>query len=143
MEKKYWIMSGGLQTGPLTAEELLRRRDVTPDTPVWHEGLADWTTVGALAELSGALRAAGAAKPLPPQPRTYLGWAIAAMLCCCLPTGLVAIFYAAKVAPAYQQGDYAASERASERAGWWCVISFVAGLIWTPFYMLYSVLAAL
>ncbi len=157
MEKTYWIIVNGVQTGPMSLEQLRRRFDLTPQTPVWCDGMPDWSVASQLPELAdmfGAAPAQGyraaafdnAAPAGPsvyePQPPTYLGWAIAATICCCLITGIVAIVYASKVAPAYQSGDIEAARRASEKAGWWCVISFVAGLIWTPFYMLYSMLAA-
>ncbi len=160
MEKTYWIIVNGIQTGPMTLAELRSRLDITPQTPVWSDGMPDWTTAGCLPELDGMFGTTPAEEPrhaaaytpyaatyatksrdiTEPQPPTYLGWAIAATLCCCLFTGIVAIVYASKVSPAYQSGDYEAARRASEKAGWWCIISFVAGLIWTPFYMLYSML---
>ena len=74
----------------------------------------------------------------PPMPDNYLIWAILATICCCIPTGIVAIIYAAKVSPAYYRGDYMASLDASSKAQLWVIISFVAGLIWAPFSMLFS-----
>ncbi len=154
MEKKYWIIVNGEQRGPYTLDELTSRPDLTPQTPVWHEGLSDWTTADRLPELTGPRCAARPPKssftatvsptggePLT-RPRTYMFWALAATLCCCLPTGIVAIIYAAKVSPAFNAGDYEGAKRASERAGWWCIISAVAGLIWAPFSMLYSLLTS-
>lgn len=40
---KYWIYRDGLQRGPFTIEELADM-DLTPDTPVWYEGLDNWIT---------------------------------------------------------------------------------------------------
>ncbi len=64
-------------------------------------------------------------------PPTYLVWAVLSTLCCCLPTGIVALVYASKVSPLYLRGDY---------RGWWVIISFVAGLIWAPFSAIWSLL---
>ena len=40
---KYWIYRDGLQRGPFTIEELADM-NLTPDTPVWYEGLDNWIT---------------------------------------------------------------------------------------------------
>lgn len=40
---KYWIYRDGLQRGPFTIEELANM-NLTPDTPVWYEGLDNWIT---------------------------------------------------------------------------------------------------
>lgn len=156
MEKIYWIMADGRQQGPMSLEEVGSYPGLTPDTPVWREGMADWTVASQLPELALYLGYAprvsyGPMHAEAPQPReaapaerpaTYLGWAIAATLCCCIVTGVVAIIYASKVNPAWDMGHYDEALRASERAGMWCVISFVAGLVWAPFSMLYSMLTA-
>ena len=150
----------------MTKEQMRLFPEFGPDTPVWRQGLADWTTAGQLpeaAEIFGAPAQPSGPSPAPqvvyvqgpgpapaPQqgsdrpemPPTYLVWAILSTLCCCLVTGIVAIIYSSKVAPLYNRGDYEGSLKASERAGWWVVITFVAGLIWTPFYTLYTLLTA-
>ncbi|MDE6123295.1 MAG: CD225/dispanin family protein, partial [Duncaniella dubosii] len=73
-------------------------------------------------------------------PDNYLIWAILATICCCIPSGIVAIFYAAKVSPAYYRGDYMAALDASSKAQLWVIISFVAGLIWAPFSVIFGAL---
>lgn len=52
---KYWIIIDGVQKGPLTIDEVAAERSLNLSTPVWHEGLSDWTTVGALPELAALL----------------------------------------------------------------------------------------
>lgn len=52
---KYWIIIDGVQKGPLTIDEVAAERSLNLSTPVWHEGLTDWTTVGALPELAALL----------------------------------------------------------------------------------------
>ena len=155
MKKIYWIVTDGIQQGPFSLDELKSRTDITPDTPVWREGMSDWTTVSMLPELSDSARPSTATyscypeKTAPVQtsvkvegaPRNYLVWAIISTICCCIPTGIVAIFYAAKVNPAAMAGDMEAARKASEKAALWVVISFVAGLVWAPFSMLYSLLS--
>lgn len=75
-------------------------------------------------------------------PSNHLVWAIIATICCCIPTGVIAIIYASKVSPAYMRGDYNAALNASSKAELWVIISFVAGLIWAPFSMLFSLFSA-
>lgn len=159
MERQYWIISDGIQAGPFTLGQLYQRGGLGPDTPVWYDGLPDWTVAANLPELAaicGASRPAEpgqaytyapgdryAAQPMQTEtpPPTYLSWAILATICCCLFTGFVAIIYASKVTPAWQRGDFAAARAASDKAGLWVAISFVAGLIWAPFSVLFNLMS--
>ncbi|MBD5354081.1 MAG: DUF4339 domain-containing protein [Bacteroides sp.] len=169
----YWIIIDGVQRGPLSLDEVVAQPGMQPSTPVWHEGLSDWTTAREIPEIAARFRnSASSANPYagsryqsaygayqnpyaqgqnpygqnpygnfnpgnsggtPPMPDTYLVWAILATICCCIPTGIVAIIYASKVSPAYYRGDYMAAVEASSKAELWTIISFVAGLIWAPF----------
>ncbi len=148
--------------------QLINTPGFGPDAPVWREGLPDWTTAARLQETAVLFRRPdpyqpqgpatyGAPQPAPYQtyapggpmpgerpemPQTYLVWAIIATLCCCLPGGIVALVYSSRVSPLYNSGDYEGARRASERAGLWVIISFVAGIIWAPFYILWSLLTA-
>lgn len=145
----------------MTFEELTRVPGFGPETPVWREGLPDWTTAGRLPDTAHLFRygfgsgtppsatapAYAPGSPMPsqnpgPMPSTYLAWAVLATLCCCLPTGIVALIYSSKVSPLWLRGDYEGARRASERAGWWVIISFVGGLIWAPFSFLWTLLTA-
>ena len=47
--KEYFIHIGQ-QEGPFTLEQL-RAKNLTRDTPVWYEGLNDWSTIGEVPEL--------------------------------------------------------------------------------------------
>ncbi|MBI5858842.1 MAG: DUF4339 domain-containing protein [Sphingobacteriales bacterium] len=48
--KKYFFSDGTAQQGPFTLEEL-QLKNIKADTPVWYDGLADWTTAGQVDEL--------------------------------------------------------------------------------------------
>lgn len=48
--KKYYLNDGTGQQGPFTLEEL-QSKNITPQTPVWYDGLADWTIAGQVEEL--------------------------------------------------------------------------------------------
>ena len=165
---KYWIIVNGTQLGPMDLAQLINTPRFGPESPVWREGLADWTTASRLQETAVLFRrpqpyqqpgqqAYGMPQPAPyrtyapgepmpgerpAMPPTYLVWAILATLCCCLPGGIVALVYSSRVSPLYNSGDYEGARRASERAGLWVIISFVAGIIWAPFYIIWSLLTA-
>ena len=44
------------QEGPYSLGQL-QNKGITADTPVWHTGLAEWTTAGKVAELSHLIKA--------------------------------------------------------------------------------------
>lgn len=48
--KKYFLSDGTAQQGPFTLEEL-QAKAITASTPIWYDGLPDWTTAGQLEEL--------------------------------------------------------------------------------------------
>lgn len=60
MEKTYYMIIGGQQTGPYERGELIYA-GLTPDTPVWREGLENWVKASSLPELNDLFAAAGAA----------------------------------------------------------------------------------
>ncbi|MDQ3940338.1 MAG: CD225/dispanin family protein, partial [Actinomycetota bacterium] len=76
------------------------------------------------------------AQPVPTGPfgpstqriRSYLVPSIFATLCCCLPTGVVALVYAVQVNGKLARGDFVGATRASNNARTWCLISFVLGI---------------
>lgn len=74
------------------------------------------------------------------RPSTYLGWAIAATLLCCLPLGVVAIIYAAGVNSKYDRGDIEGARKASDKAQLWIILTVTLGLIWMPIYMILQML---
>ena len=71
-----------------------------------------------------------------PCPPTNLVWAIIATILCCIPLGIVAIYYANKVSRSYYEGNLAAAERYSEVGAWWCIGAIVAGIVFSPFVSL-------
>ena len=77
-----------------------------------------------------------AGQAYPPCPPTNMVWAIISMLLCCIPLGIVAIYYANKVSKKYYEGDLAAAEHYSEVSAWWCIGTIVGGIIASPFVSL-------
>ena len=67
-----------------------------------------------------------------PCPPTNLVWAIITTVLCCIPSGIVAIYYALKVSNKYREGDIEGAKRASETGAWWCIASIILGIIAMP-----------
>ena len=51
----YWIVINDNTHGPMTLDELLKVEGLTPQTPVWFDGLANWTTIGQVPDLLAKL----------------------------------------------------------------------------------------
>lgn len=49
--KKFYLHDGLTQTGPFDIDDL-KSKGITAKTPIWHEGLQDWTTADKVEELS-------------------------------------------------------------------------------------------
>lgn len=57
---------------------------------------------------------------------SYLALAVISTVCCCLPTGIVAIVYANKVNTRIMRGDVAGAQEASKKARLWAWIGIIA-----------------
>lgn len=68
----------------------------------------------------------------PKCPPTYLAFAIITTVCCALPVGIVAIYYASKVSTCYHTGNFPAAQRASNRAMYWSIASLITWLVTFP-----------
>lgn len=49
--KKYFLHNGTEQQGPFDIDNL-KAKNIKKDTPIWFEGLSEWTTAGKIAELN-------------------------------------------------------------------------------------------
>ena len=72
----------------------------------------------------------------PARPKTHLAEAVLVTLCCCLPLGIPAIYFAAQVNGLYDGGDYIGAARASSKAQGWAWASAIVGLIVGLIYFL-------
>ena len=52
--KKYFLHNGSENIGPFDLEEL-KAKNINKETPVWCEGMTDWTTAGEIEELKSML----------------------------------------------------------------------------------------
>lgn len=154
---KIWIYSGGRQQGPYTFDQFAAL-GVDGSTPVWYDGLPQWTRAD-LAPLTATLYSAaadtsarfagqyntaagpdvahaGAAESQPPCPPTYLFWSIFITCCCCQPGGIAGIIMAIVARSRYSSGDYRGARRMSEYIQWVIIISIVLGLMSMPVALL-------
>jgi len=53
--KKYYLHNGSEQQGPFDLNDL-KSKNIQSDTPIWHEGLSNWTTVGMVDELRDIIK---------------------------------------------------------------------------------------
>ena len=63
--KKYFLFVNGANAGPYSFEEL-RMMNISSATPVWFEGLGNWSTAGQIPELQSLFY-------VNPQPQSYYG----------------------------------------------------------------------
>jgi len=78
-----------------------------------------------------------------PRISSYMGWAIATLILCFWPTGIVAVVYASQVGNKLTVGDYAGAQESSRKAKMWCWVTFGIGIAWVvAVIIIYAVLAA-
>lgn len=80
------------------------------------------------------------ASPTTPKPQSFLVGAILATIFCCLPLGIPAIVFAAKVDNCWNAGDYLGAEAASRKAKGWMWAAIIAYLIVAVIYIAWVVL---
>lgn len=66
-------------------------------------------------------------------PPRYFWWSIVVALLFFLPLGVVAVIFSSQVSRQWRDGDLAGARRSSERAYWFSITGFVAGLMLMPF----------
>lgn len=151
----------GKQEGPVdtaTLQSKLQSGELAPTDLVWKEGMAEWKPAGEVPELSAGDAAPGVTQPSGAGPATatgpvapqrapvagtpvpnYLVPAILVTVLCCLPFGIPAIVYAAKVDGLVSTGDLAGARHASEQAKKWSWIAGIAGVAGGLAYLLFVI----
>lgn len=143
---QFYYSDGKERYGPFTIEQL-KERNITSETLVWKEGLADWVPARNLADLQSLFSADAsfappAAAPYAPPlmekpPKNWLVESILVTLLCCLPLGIVGIVFATKVESLWTTGQRDAAIKASQDAAKWVKIGFFCGIAG---YILYGLL---
>jgi len=149
---QWYYSKNGVQLGPVGMAELrakLATGEVSPAELVWRDGMADWVPASQVPELMGQTAPVtavpgGSSSPYAPPvqvtavgtPGTggesyipnYLWQSIVVTVLCCLPFGIPAIVYAAKVDSLRASGDIPGAMQASANAKMWAWVSFGCGL---------------
>lgn len=143
MDLYYYVDPDNEQRGPVPADRL-NEYGITRDTLVWKEGMGKWKPAGEIPELQFLFLAQDTAIPPPPhtggvppqngiplitKPKSYLVWSILSTVCCCLPLGIAAIVYSARVDSLWGQGKYLEAVRASNKAKLFCLVSLGLGIV--------------
>lgn len=148
----YYVIIDGNQHGPLSVEQL-RGLSVKPETPVWHEGLTDWTTIAKIPALMSALfpavppqnpcQIAPPQRPVvPPQQNFNYGeqsginastWKANGIILTVLGVifsflamifGIIAIVSAAKVPKLEAEGNYQRAREKASTARTMCILGY-------------------
>ena len=148
----YYIVENGQQCGPLSLDQL-RFKNITPETPIWREGMPQWGKAKDFPELSSIMQ--GATPPPPnyeqpsaqqsyqqqsyqqpsePCPDRHLGLSIVATVLttlCCFPfaIGIVALIYSLNVENKWKRGDYDIAVRNAKNAKGWAIGSIIATIV--------------
>ena len=158
----WYYSKNGNQVGPVTEEELRAKAgtgEVLATDLIWKEGMPDWKP---FSRVLGVQPGTGA-PPVPPslvkgsvpmhQPAAmapmyaqkvpnYLWQSIVATLLCCMPFGIVAIVFAAKVDSLAASGDIAGAQAASKSARTWLNAAVACGLVVIVLYFILVIIAA-
>jgi hypothetical protein len=148
----YYLSRNGTQSGPFdeaTFQQMVSSGQVQPTDLYWKEGTPDWRPGSeALRMMAPPVQPAGWGPPQGgaagspyrppsaqirpvhsgPAPETYLWQSIVVTVMCCLPFGIPAIVYASSVSGKVSAGDMAGAKVASDKAKFWCWMSFWFGL---------------
>ena len=164
MATKYWVNIDGIQSGPISRDELADM-DFNPEvTYVWHQELDDWHRIDQLSEFADIVAGKSVQQsvtpppipsepempivpPVPPVPApseaeapTNLVWAVIVTVMCCQITGIIAIVYGAMTSTANSAGNYEKARHYSDIAQIWVMVSIALGLVYMPVALLMMML---
>lgn len=136
MEKKYFIIINGQQSGPYDLYEL-KNAGLRPDSHVWREGLENWVPASSLPELSHLFAAPYApGSQFDPYSRNiphtnWMPWAIIAtvfgFVCSCIGLifGIIAIVKASNANRFYDMGNREMGDMYNSGAKTWTIVALV------------------
>lgn len=164
MATKYWVNIDGIQSGPISRDELADM-DFNPEvTYVWHQELDDWHRIDQLSEFADIVAGKSVQQsvtppPIPSEPEepivpsvppvpapseaeapTNLVWAVIVTVMCCQITGIIAIVYGAMTSTANSAGNYEKARHYSDIAQIWVMVSIALGLVYMPVALLMMML---
>lgn len=155
-----WIYLNGIQQGPYTLDQL-RTMALDGATPVWYEGLAQWTPASAApltaqlfaqpqwTEVTGTSTTQSQPQGQwqhqpeqadPKKPATYLVWNIILTVLCCNIFALIGIITGAISSSRFASGDYEGAKRMSHATEWLLILAIVWLIVGAPIMMAFSLL---
>lgn len=154
----WYYSKNGTQLGPVTEQELSEKvsgGEVSASDLIWKEGMPDWKPASQVPEFSGMISNvpaptnSGGTGNIPmaqppaysssqfhPNIPNYLWQSIVSTILCCMPFGVVAIVYAAKVDGLVARGDIAGAEAASKSAKTWVTAAVGSWLVIMAIYLI-------
>ena len=129
MADEYFILKPGQKSpqGPFSADAVISmvKAGVIDCTYLYaQEGMATWLP------LSGFPGMVMVQRPdARPRPTNHLIHAVLVTFCCCMPLGVVALYYAAQVNPLYDNGNFEGAQEAADAAARWCLFSLIVGIL--------------
>lgn len=165
---QWYYSKSNTQLGPVTEDELrakLSSGEVSQADLIWKEGMADWLPASRVPEFSSRTVPPAMMSPVVsslenvssspytspvapsyPSPAmmgaavpNYLWQSIVVTLFCCLPFGIVAIVYAAKVDSLRASGDFHGASAASASAKTWCLVSLASAAIPVVLWLIFAI----
>jgi hypothetical protein len=133
----------GKEYGPATADQIrewIQQKRLGPQSMVLKEGATEWRPLSAFPEFTFPPGPGATPPPILGTPyntglpyqqqeiKTYLIPSIFVTLCCCLPLGLVAVYFAATSMSRKSAGDFEGARKAADNARLWCIIALIAGI---------------
>lgn len=125
----YFIMVNGVQQGPFSVNEL-SAQGITPQTPVWCEGMPAWKLAQEVPEVAAAVQFTSHIAPKPLMPKTYVTESVLIMILLCMPFGVIGLINGLEVSNLYASGNYDEAQRKSDEAKKWCKWGLIAGVIY-------------
>lgn len=134
--REWFYVEGSAQVGPVAEAEVLRLIEagtIRRWTMVWSDGMPDWVCAGDVPALfpepsrrpaAEEIGAAGTGRI-----ESHLAKAILSTILCCLPFGIVAIVYAARVPGEVAAGDYPGARESSRLANLWGNVAVITGIV--------------
>lgn len=145
---RIWIHINGMQQGPYDLEQL-RVMAVSPDTPVWYEGLEGWLPASKAPATAVLFGNSQPTTPLPAapttaqtympagRPPTFMGWSILLTVLCCSPIAIAAIITGAMSSSRYNAGDLTGARRLSLTTEWLLIFAIVFAFVTAPLGMVF------
>lgn len=157
-DMSWYYSKNGTQLGPVTEQELSEKAssgEISSSDLIWKEGMPDWKPLAQVSEFSGmvsqvsaptntpasgnipmAQPAAYTSSQIHPNIPNYLWQSIVSTVLCCMPFGVVAIVFAAKVDGLVARGDIAGAEAASKSAKTWVTAAVGSWLVIMAIYVI-------